>query len=75
LKRSLPDRWWRRHDDESGIAAVVPWRLGIGTFCPLLDAKGKQRAGLKVCEELSQEFALHLFNATALNDHWGEWLD
>lgn len=45
-----------------GIAAVVPNKLGIGVFSPLLDAKGNSLRGIKVCEDLSRDFGLHLFN-------------
>ncbi|NEQ47227.1 MAG: glutaminase A [Leptolyngbya sp. SIOISBB] len=45
-----------------GITAVVPGKLGVGTFSPLLDAKGNSVRGIKVCEDLSQDFGLHLFN-------------
>lgn len=47
-----------------GILAVVPQKLGIGIFSPLLDERGNSARGIKVCEELSQEFGLHPFNAT-----------
>ncbi len=45
-----------------GITAVVPGNLGIGTFSPPLDAKGNSVRGIKVCEDLSKDFGLHLFN-------------
>ena len=45
-----------------GITAVAPGKLGVGTFSPLLDAKGNSVRGIKVCEDLSQDFGLHLFN-------------
>lgn len=48
-----------------GIAAVVPGRLGIGVFSPLLDAKGNSTRGIKVCEDLSRDFGLHVFGADA----------
>jgi len=44
-----------------GIIAIVPNRLGIGVFSPLLDVRGNSVRGGKVCEELSQKFGLHLF--------------
>lgn len=45
-----------------GILAVVPKTLGIGIFSPPLDAKGNSVRGVKVCEALSKDFGLHLFN-------------
>jgi glutaminase len=66
-----------------GITAMVPGKLGIGTFSPLLDAKGNSVRGIKICEDLSRDFGLHLFNVAkaerelqvwieghALDDHW-----
>jgi len=48
-----------------GITAVVPRRIGIGTFSPPLDAKGNSLRGIKVCQELSQRFGLHVFEANS----------
>lgn len=47
-----------------GICAVVSGKMGIGTFSPLLDAKGNSVRGVKVCETLSRELRLHLFSAS-----------
>jgi glutaminase len=58
-----------------GITAVVPGRLGIGTFSPLLDAKGNSARGIRVCEDLSRDFGLHLFNASRAERDLEEWLD
>ncbi|MBG1268129.1 glutaminase A [Nostoc sp. WHI] len=44
-----------------GIIAVVPHKMGIGVFSPLLDVRGNSVRGVKVCEELSQRLGLHLF--------------
>ena len=45
-----------------GILAVLPGQLGIGVFSPPLDAKGNSVRGIRVCQDLSQDFGLHLFN-------------
>ncbi|WP_335067737.1 glutaminase [Nostoc sp.] len=45
-----------------GIIGAVPRKLGIGTFSPLLDAKGNSIRGLKVFEDISKDFGLHMFN-------------
>ena len=44
-----------------GIVVVVPQKMGIGVFSPLLDAHGSSVRGLKVCEDLSERLGLHLF--------------
>ena len=46
-----------------GILAVLPGQLGIGVFSPRLDTHGNSVRGIHVCQELSQMFNLHLFNA------------
>jgi glutaminase len=57
-----------------GITAVVPGKLGIGTFSPLLDAKGNSLRGMKVCEDLSKDFGLHLFNVAKPDRNLQEWI-
>ncbi len=47
-----------------GIIAVVPNQIGIGVFSPLLDIRGNSVRGVKVCEELSQQFGLHMFDCS-----------
>jgi len=47
-----------------GIIVVVPNRMGIAVFSPPLDERGNSVRGVKVCEELSQQFGLHLFDCT-----------
>ncbi|MEB3885418.1 glutaminase [Lyngbya sp. CCY1209] len=49
--------------------------LGVGTFSPLLDAKGNSVRGIKVCEDLSRDFGLHLFNFAEPKHNLQEWLD
>lgn len=46
-----------------GIVAVVPGKFGIGIFSPLLDPRGNSVRGVRVCQELSQRFGLHAFEA------------
>ncbi len=46
-----------------GIIVVVPNQIGIGIFSPLLDERGNSVRGVKVCEELSRQFGLHMFDA------------
>ena len=45
-----------------GVIAVLPGQLGIGVFSPPLDSRGNSVRGLRVCDELSRFFDLHLFN-------------
>ena len=47
-----------------GIMVVVPNLGGIAVFSPLLDGNGNSIRGIKVCEELSQELRLHLFECS-----------
>ncbi len=57
-----------------GITAISPGKLGIGTFSPLLDAKGNSIRGIKVCEDLSKDFGLHLFNVAKPERDLQEWI-
>lgn len=50
-----------------GIIAVVPQKMGIGVFSPLLDSHGSSVRGMKVCEDLCDRFGLHLFDWQANN--------
>jgi glutaminase len=45
-----------------GVIAVLPGQLGVGVFSPPLDARGNSVRGLRVCNDLSRSFDLHLFN-------------
>ncbi len=47
-----------------GILAVLPGQVGIAVFSPLLDARGNSCRGIRVCEEISRDFDLHLFHAS-----------
>ena len=57
-----------------GITALVPGKLGIGTFSPLLDGKGNSLRGIKVCEALSKDFGLHLFNVAKPDRNLQDWI-
>jgi glutaminase len=50
-----------------GIMAVLPGRLGIGVFSPLLDAVGNSERGVKVCEDISRYCRVHLLDYRAGN--------
>jgi glutaminase len=58
-----------------GITALAPGKLGIGTFSPPLDAKGNSYRGIKVCEDLSRDFGLHLFNVAQAAHQLEEWIN
>jgi glutaminase len=45
-----------------GVIAVLPGQLGIGVFSPRLDGHGNSVRGVRVCEQLSRRFDLHLLN-------------
>ncbi len=45
-----------------GIIAVLPGQLGIGVYSPLLDSHGNSVRGIEVCNKLSLQFNLHVFN-------------
>ena len=47
-----------------GILAVQPGRLGIAVFSPRLDAQGNSVRGLAVCQALTADLGLHLFDAS-----------
>ncbi len=46
-----------------GILAVLPGKMGIACYSPLVDAYGHSVRGVRVFEDLSSEFGLHLFDA------------
>jgi glutaminase len=58
-----------------GITAIAPGKLGIGTFSPLLDRKGNSVRGIKVCEDLSIDFGLHLFNVAKSEQNLADWIN
>jgi glutaminase len=46
-----------------GIVGVIPGRFGIAVFSPPLDAKGNSVRGIRVFEDLSRRFGLHVFES------------
>jgi glutaminase len=44
------------------IIAVVPGQIGIGVYAPPIDSHGNSMRGIRVCQEISNEFELHAFN-------------
>ena len=57
-----------------GITAVSPGKLGLGLFSPPLDEKGNSVRGIRVCQQLSQEFGLHPFNVAPAPKDLATWL-
>ena len=47
-----------------GIMAVLPGQFGIGVFSPLLDRMGNSARGIKVCQKISADFGLHMFDSS-----------
>jgi glutaminase len=48
-----------------GLIAVAPGQLGIAVYSPPLDHRGNSVRAIKVCEELSARFGLHVFETPA----------
>ena len=46
-----------------GLVGVIPGQMGIGVFSPRLDSKGNTVRGIKVFQELSERFGLHVFES------------
>ena len=44
------------------IIAVIPGQIGLAVFSPPIDAIGNSVRGIRVCQEISNEFELHAFN-------------
>lgn len=45
-----------------GILAVVPNKMGVAVFSPLLEPRGNSLRGIRVCEDLSERYGLHVFD-------------
>jgi glutaminase len=51
-----------------GVIAVLPGQLGIGVFSPLLDTHGNSVRGIRVCDTISRQCDLHLFNSPVVGN-------
>jgi glutaminase len=47
-----------------GIIGVLPGQMAIAVFSPPLDARGNSVRGIRVFNDLSDDFSLHLFRST-----------
>lgn len=46
-----------------GVIAVVPGHFGICVYSPPVDERGNSVRGIRVCEDLSQNSGMHMFDA------------
>ena len=46
-----------------GIVAVLPGQLAISVFSPRLDERGNSARGIKVCEQISADYGLHVYHS------------
>ncbi len=44
------------------IIAAIPGQIGICVYSPPIDTQGNSVRGIRVCQEISNEFQLHAFN-------------
>ena len=44
------------------IIAVIPGQIGVAVYSPPIDPQGNSVRGIKVCQDISNEFDLHAFN-------------
>jgi glutaminase len=47
-----------------GVIGVLPGQVGIAVYSPPLDTRGNSVRGVRVFHDLSEDFGLHLFQAT-----------
>ena len=52
-----------------GIIGVLPGKLSVAVFSPLLDPKGNSVRGVKTFREISRRFNLHFFNSPVMSDY------
>ena len=43
----------------AGVIAVIPGQIGIGVYSPPIDSHGNSVRGIRVCQDISDEFELH----------------
>ena len=60
---------------EGGVLAMVPQKLGLGIFSPLLDADDRSIRGMQVCEAFSKEKRLHLFDIYEKNQSMQQYIE
>jgi glutaminase/class 3 adenylate cyclase len=60
---------------QGGVLAIVPQKLGIGVFSPLVDPSGRSVRGVQVCEALSKEKRLHLFDIYEKNQSMQAYIE
>jgi glutaminase len=44
------------------IIAAIPGQIGICVYSPPIDKQGNSLRGIRVCQQISKEFELHVFN-------------
>ena len=49
-----------------GILGVVPGKMGIGVYSPLLDSRGNSVRGIKVFQELAEILQFNIFKSSNL---------
>ncbi|XGV98299.1 MAG: glutaminase [Leptolyngbya sp. BL-A-14] len=56
------------------LMAVVPQKLGLGIFSPYLDHAGNSVRGIRVCEAISNDHHLHLFDIYERNQQMLQYI-
>lgn len=44
-----------------GVIAVLPWQFGMCVYSPPVDERGNSVRGIRVCEDLSRNTGMHIF--------------
>ncbi|MBD1856092.1 MULTISPECIES: glutaminase [Leptolyngbya] len=57
------------------LLAVVPQKLGLGVFSPYLDQWGNSVRAVRVCEAISKEHHLHLFDIYERNQQMMKYIE